>query len=724
MADQELFGNMVKSFHLSITYLRIYPPTSQMVLHTFEALFKTMNSLFETESNITLSNLSGKLLLNGQEPPNHEIELIAKNITKLFEQRNINSITFRKGVERSEVDAFFADLIRKKREELPEYRNIALDQTVYVPLIKGEEVVAKISQTINNSGDDIAGIMTSVREAYDLIDGLPDTAMKEQSHNQLAQELAKKDANVLREIFERDLPLKMESTGLKPRILSALSNDKIQAIFGDISQWYEEVRQKGSSDFMAVEHLEKLKIFIQTILQAPAAKEIPPQFFEELLRKGLLEQLPDWLSPSPAKPKTIFEVERILENEPVFLLEKEVMDTLPSLVEKLCYIDNNELLGRLIEKLLENLKNTAAKIRLLAAKTMAGLYEILQAQTKENILKFTELPLLEAAKHETSSEVHFYLVELLRLRARQNILHNEYELALRIIDLLKQHASDDMGSDKNMKANAASAEQKLISEIMDVLINDLKSSDENKHLGSLQIFSKIGPKSIEALVKVIKESPDIRARKLAAMALSGFGPEAKKRFSEELNLGLIPEEIARVVEVLPELGTSDMLEQMSNLILYPEPNVKKEIMRFLGKLNTAQARIILIEQLKDRDPAIISEAVRLLGELACKEAVPNLITLLSQSQTSTVLQEEITVALGMIQDIRSVPALISKLNKKFSLFPGSAQKNERVRMRAAWALRKFSGQAVEQSLEKASKDKTPLIAVVARESLALIKKPG
>ena len=720
MVEQELIGNLIKTFHLAVTYLKIYPPSSQMVINTFDAFAKTIQVIAEKNGSLTFSELNNKLLVDGTEADSREVQLIAGNVMKLFTQKKIQSLTFRNGLTKDELLDFINSFIRKKREELKDYPHIALDQTVYVAMIKGEEALVKITEMVNKSGGEIGGLIKTIRESYDLIDKIPEGASKVQAQDRLAQELAKQDTGVLRDIFERELPIKIEESGLKPKLLSALSQEKIQGIFGEISTWYDEIRKKEGSDFAAVDQLEKLKIFMQTILHAPAAKDIPKHFFEEMIRKGLLEQLPDWFSSAPSKPTTVFEVEKLLEKDSEALIEKQILDNIPQLVEKLCQIENNELLVKLIEKILENIKNSAAKIRLPSAQCLMSMYEILQAQNKELLIRYMELPLLEAMKNETSAEVHGIMEDMLRKRARQNLLHGEYDLAIRIVDVFKQHISPEIMNDEKIRMNTKTSFDILIPEILELLVNDLKSDNEKKRLGSLQILAKIEDKAIEPLIRVIKEGEDLRSRRIATLALKSFGPAAAKRFEEELNLGLLADEMKRVVEALGELGTGETIVQLNSLLRFPDASVKKEIMKFLTKINSPQSRIMLIEQLKDKDSDVVSETVRLLGEIRCDEAAVELVKLILSQKCTDMLKEEICIVLGTIGNQQAVPALVSCVKQSGFWSFGKRSETERVRMRAAWALRKFRGKEVEEALKAAIHDKSSSVALTAKESLNLM----
>jgi HEAT repeat protein len=238
----------------------------------------------------------------------------------------------------------------------------------------------------------------------------------------------------------------------------------------------------------------------------------------------------------------------------------------------------------------------------------------------------------------------------------------------------------------------------------------------------MQVLTKFGEQAIDPLIRIIKESNDIRPLKLAAAVLRGIGEKGKKRFFEELNLGLTADEIRNFVVVLPDIGSTETVEQFSALLNYPDIEVKKEIMRFLSKINNNQSKILLIEQLKSRDAEVVNAVVLLLGDIKCSEALPALMKILESRSASPALQEDICIALGTIADGRAIDALIAKLIRKPGIFSKDKGALDRVRMRAAWALRKFAGPSVEYALESVIKDKSAPVALTAKESLAIIRQ--
>jgi len=62
MISQESIGNLIKTFHLAVTNLRIYPTSSQMVIATFDTLFKIISSLVEDNNVLTWLNFQTNCL--------------------------------------------------------------------------------------------------------------------------------------------------------------------------------------------------------------------------------------------------------------------------------------------------------------------------------------------------------------------------------------------------------------------------------------------------------------------------------------------------------------------------------------------------------------------------------------------------------------------------------------------------------------------------------------
>ena len=175
------------------------------------------------------------------------------------------------------------------------------------------------------------------------------------------------------------------------------------------------------------------------------------------------------------------------------------------------------------------------------------------------------------------------------------------------------------------------------------------------------------------------------------------------------------------MEALGELGSGETIEQLNSLLRFPDASVKKEIMKYLAKTNTPQSRIMLIEQLKDKDKEVVTETIRLLGEIKCAEAAGELIKLLASPKCESELKEALCVVLGTIGDPQAVPYLIVCLKNKGFWNLGRRTETERVRVRAAWALRKFKGREIEEALEAAAGDKSSPVALTAKESLNIIK---
>jgi HEAT repeat protein len=118
--------------------------------------------------------------------------------------------------------------------------------------------------------------------------------------------------------------------------------------------------------------------------------------------------------------------------------------------------------------------------------------------------------------------------------------------------------------------------------------------------------------------------------------------------------------------------------------------------------------------LSDEDPQVRQTAIRSLGSLRHKEALPRLHELISQKglfgkEEDADTQEAVCAALGKIEDESSVPFLMEALScRSFVSLKKAHPKN--VRVAAARALTTFTHREdVRQALLAALKDKDPYL---------------
>ncbi len=720
-----LISKIIKSIRTSVNNLRIYPPGSQLVINILTQLYSILNEYFQTNDSLTIGMVNNMLIINGEEIKTIEGDSF---ITSILSELKIQNITFKKELKFDEL-SYFIEILSKRKlgqqkiiEAIKDKNivNITIDQVKYVAIKETEEIVKKISNLVEQLRGDPVVFMTSLRDVYDSIDGIQDPNIKKDVISMLAKKLAALEPLQLKEFFDRTLPAKIEQSGLKEAVIAALPQEKIKEIFEEIVCWYEEIKKTVSSEFEAAEQLASLRRFLKKILESPVARNIPFRFYEELLRVGVLEEIPEWFKKE--EPSIVLQVDKLLEKDSLSLLDPTIRDALPSLIKQLCQSELTETAEKITNKILENLKHHALKVRSDTMAILIKVYDVLVKYQKEKIIQNIENAFVSLVGKEKDIDIYKNIIEIIKKRIIQLLLNYEYELALNILSLLKQHSSVEVELDKERRDVVNEYLTKLAGEISELLVSEMKSGIERRQKQALKIIAIMEDTMSDTLIKIIKESDDYITRKTCAQALKNIGKKAIKRFLDSIDLFTSIITLERVIDVFDQFfyknHEKELVGKISQLIDYPDKEIKKMLMKYLQKINTQEAKNILIKKLKDKDVAIV--AVRILGELKCQDAVDEIIKLV-KTETPAIL-EEICIALGTIGDKKAVNVLAELLKGKKTFFGfGRNLVPDSVRIKAAWALGNFPGKETENILNGALKDKNIAVRSVVEQSLKRIK---
>ncbi|MFH1667042.1 MAG: hypothetical protein ABIA17_05705 [Elusimicrobiota bacterium] len=717
----ELAGKIIKLFRSVVSNYKIYPPGSQIVINNLNSLHAEIVQYLQTQDTLTINESHHKMLIDDQE-----IKALTDTfILALLAELEIQSITFRKGINPAELSVFMDLITSKDKTKFKEtgggvsdvlksknVNSIAVDAVKYVAIKEGEEVVNKISALVDNLQGDPMAFMASLREIYDSMDAVPDIKTKKGITDTLAKKLATLDPANLKEFFDRPLPGKIEQSGLKEAVLSSLPKEKIREIFDEIALWYEDIKRTSKTEFEALEQLSGLKSFLGKILSSPSARNIPFRFYEELLHVGVLDELPVWIKKE--EPTLVLQVDKILEKDSLSLLDPEIRGSLPRMVKQLCQSELSEVAEKITNKMAENLKQPSMKVRSETIRTLMQIYDVLVIFQKEKILKNMEQTFLAVFQKEKNIEIYQDLVSLLAKRVFQHILNNQIEEAISILKLIKQHLYSETEGDKERRDVTGRNFVKLAGDLSGLIIAELKSGVDKRQKNAMEIVSLMEDTMGDTLMAVIKESDDYRTRKIAAIALRNIGEMAVKNFIKSLNLTTNTETLKKIINIFDEFTTINITDKLKELLDYPDPIVKKMILRHLYKMNTPETRGLLLERLSDKD--LMADVVKIVGELKQTEALDRLLSI--SNVENVTLQEELAITFGMLGDKKALPTLIKFLKGRKSFFKSNNLTPDSVRMRAAWALSKFlPDKTAENALTEALKDKSDSVKLEAKKAL-------
>jgi HEAT repeat protein len=704
------------SLRAAIVNQRIYPSGSPIVERSVAQTVQALESALKAADRVTLNNKQGRIFLKAKELPGGE------PLAALLDEFGVQSITFLRGVTAAEIAQLVLVLSDKKAvkgdmgESLKnrQVAHIVMDKATLVEVMPGDVVMKKMDQLFEGVRD-FPALVGSLREAYDMIDQVPAGEERAGTEEHLARRLAGLPPDLLRDMFENSLPKRVEDSGMKPMVLNAMTQDKIQDIFSEIGQWYRQVRTQASSDFEVVEHLNRLKSFLGKLLSAPGSKAVPFALYEELLKDGLLEEIPPDVKPEPEADSLARQVDGILNNPAARLLEMPLRDQVPTILKRLCGVGLDDLFQKMVDRIAENFGHGTPLVRQMSVKLARQTLDIARAHRKDRLAQNLLHRLESLEETERSADAYQEIAEALAGAAVHGVLNQHLSEAVGVIRRLRRQQNDPDPTAPKKAELAGQALLNAVEQILDVVSDDLLSDEPSRRDAGQTVLAELGEAAAPCLLRIIEKSPDLRQRRWAADTLRLHGPKAQNLVVAEIHPGQSTDVLLRLLSVLEGLAGPEAMPALEKLVHFPDPAVRRRILAVAAKIKPPEGPGLVRLFLEDPDEALRLDAIRAAGEAKDRDAVPALLELVKEGPTSR--REEVCLSLGRIRDERALPVLLEIVEVKSGLFKKRAASEETIRVRAAWALTQISSSAAREALARAANDPNLQIQAIARQAL-------
>ncbi len=150
----------------ALTNIRLYPPSSAMIVNSIDSVYSIFEQLFEGHDSIVFAESGRSLIISGQaldEKEQKKPQVAA--IIQLMLNFGIKSIAFEKGLEKPEIIGFL-EVLSKKSDDIRKQggldkvlsaksvKNILLDKKLYVAMDKDQRIVSagEINDMEKNAG--------------------------------------------------------------------------------------------------------------------------------------------------------------------------------------------------------------------------------------------------------------------------------------------------------------------------------------------------------------------------------------------------------------------------------------------------------------------------------------------------------------------------------------------------------------------------------------------
>lgn len=181
--------------------------------------------------------------------------------------------------------------------------------------------------------------------------------------------------------------------------------------------------------------------------------------------------------------------------------------------------------------------------------------------------------------------------------------------------------------------------------------------DEEERARYLAMVPHLGNEVVEALGDALVEARGRYQRRVFMDALVALGAAGMQRAQEMVD---DPRwfVVRNGVAILGEMGAEaeEAVSHITGTLANPDPRVRLESVRALGKLGGEDAEMLLLGMLNDQDPEVRAAACRSVGVLKVEKALKPLLQLLEEDQDEDVRVGALQ-ALGQIGDPGAVPVI-------------------------------------------------------------------
>jgi HEAT repeat protein len=687
---------------------RLYPTGSKSVEEVVLSVHKEIQTLLQTNGTLTLTRNNNRFFIDKTEVGAADL------LIQVFEEHGIQGVIFKPGCLDSEVRTLVQGLSTKPTHvgSLPEWlskqkvTNIHLTQTRVVEVSEDEAVVAKgLSQfhALESSEE----MRAALKDSLIYIDTIPEKTMKENLRRHLAERLVLMEASLLKDLFDTDLGLGDSVGDVLQDVLLAMHQNKLMDLLNEAIRWALRLKTAVGAKGLEGEHA-KLKNLVGRLSECPAGKKLPRSIFDELVQKGLLDNVPDYVTRDSSQDLRI-EVDRLLaEKDAGFLMGGG--KKLPTILEFVLAAGFQDRAKDIVQRTRAVLLEGESGLRVQAAQNARQFLPILWVHLRDDLVNRLRDAFLTATREERSVPVVREIIAALGDDLIHNYRARHTSTVLDEVQTMCALKGDRDSLPKEKPEFARENLKRVLEELLELLAEDYRSDDLQKRDVSRTVLSSIGDLGIPVFVRVILTTRDRALRSVAAETLKQYGPPGARALADQLNMRNSTFALFNIVSILGTLGGEEILEGLDRLVRYPDPDLRHAIVRILARLRGPKAADLALKFLKDEKESIRRLAADLLGDWKYEHAVHPLIGLLGAPSVEEA--EIVCLALGQIGDPIAAEPLGRLLKEKPRLFLKEKNSRETVRIRAAWALAQL-GPAGQAQLLPHREDDNPTVRDIA-----------
>ena len=741
---------VIVMINAAITNIRLYPSSSALVANSIDRVHPALLEILEQEDSVIFAEAEKNLLVFGQslnEKDQQKPQVIA--FLELMLNFGVSSITFEKGLDKTELKSFL-EILSKKPEDVEKegglqqtitrkkFPHILLNQKVFVAMGKDQQVLAaedrdvvnyvvgnsQLSdvdiQKVKNMAENpewISGVFRSsmehvkekegdtqainISETFSRMMKIFDKISDKVGKDKISQNIAHSIADMDDETLSLVLTQKMDGVlngELFGHIVDQLDDDKFQRIEAKIKEMDDStINNRRSGEDRRQEHA--LDYFAKGGTERRKRKE---------QRKKQLIHIKAGLNSVLKGEKEVFE-------------DKQVMQSLPGAMEQLLSKGKNKTAEAIIEKVGDALLSEKSDARFGAAQTLSVIGEKLVYEEHPDEMSKLSHKLTNWINIETEVTPAYEKI-CVQLQDLAQALIRDLRLVecSHILETFSSIHCGKVAKDETIQILSGNVLKNIATdEIVDLLLKEFRTDENNNQEQAANSLTLLGKNSAGALLNLLRESRDMSERNRIVQAISKIGNPASPAVIEQIEQGGPWYYLRNLAAIMGKIGAEADLQILKPLLAHEDFRVQREALNSIYNIGGEYRAETLLSVLSSADYQIKVNIVTMLGALKYRDATAPLLDLLKSKSIITSkgqdqLQEKICVALGSIGSQEAIPALRTIVEQKSLL--GLKTSNPKVKAAAAAAILNISREVADA--KKRVKPKKKVAAPSADAGLA------
>ncbi len=604
------------------------------------------------------------------------------------------------------------------------------------------QAVREIVVELEDPDEALDKICDTLERTALLLKELDDAELKAMDSEEIAKAAAFLEPSELKGYLLREKPEALRELELREKILQGLRENKTLDLLESVIREHDSL-QRQETDLSPEEEkrFQTLSALIDEIYQNSVGKPWESRISDRIFQADMWKKIVNGKGEgdSVGSSGLVYQISSLLVNEGLTLDIDELSrnltidENIPRLLQKLHRSKRPEIVLRLVESLLDNLEDMSPEIRLKTAETLRNIPEAL-----EMTRRLQEFPvayemkdrMLERLERERElSEIYATLSGCLAGLAQTFILSQDYDSALEIIDTFWRHNSSDETRKPEQRRAALEAISSIASgPVLDDLADILKEGDIQTITEVANIMIKFEEKSVQPLIRVLKDSEDLLVRRVTFEALENIGKDAILSLINDLEKYNPWHMYRNIISILAEIGNRSIIQSLSRFIRHQNPEVRRETIKAISKIKTPETTSLLLEALSDRDEKVQREACVGLGRMRDVSTAPVLMDVIrpprsfkKERRRTNSVKAAALWALGEIGDFSAIPYCRDILRKR-SWIPLLDKRKDELRSMAAFALGSIGNDECREVLQQFVDDRSEKVRRTCLESLRRIQR--